>query len=292
MKISFILTTVDKEEELQNCIISIEEAYKYRNDIGIEILAVIQNTKNPRVIKTGYPELSTFYYIPRTGLSAARNFAIIRSSGDYLVFLDDDAAVRNDFIDILLKNINEADSLCGRIINPVNNQPFSICFLEVSKRYLNRFNFRYFMGSAHVLKKTNLEEIGLYDDDFGAGSRFRGSEETDVFFRLIQNRKKVLYIPDLVFFHPVNYKTSTSRAFNYAYALSAVLVKQIIEDKKHFFIYTFLLLEILLKSLIRTIQTFLFLNSIKAKNDQFQFRFVLAGTVKGILNYISYYWVK
>ncbi|MBN1384725.1 MAG: glycosyltransferase [Elusimicrobia bacterium] len=286
MKISFIVTSLDKEKELQSCILSIEEAHRYRNDVEIEILAIVQNTQKKKAIKTGYPELSTFYYIPQTGLSAARNFAIKKSKGSFLVFLDDDAAVKEDFIDVLIKNTSKADAFCGRILDPVNKQAFSRYFLNIEKKYLKRFDFRYFMGSSHVLKRSILEEIGSYDENFGAGSKFYGAEESDIFFRLLKQSKRVLYIPDLVFYHPVPHKMSASKSFDYAYAVGAMLTKQITTDARHFFTYVFLIAEIIFKSLVRTIQSLFFWSSIRIKNEQFQYRSVFSGTIGGVIGYL------
>lgn len=288
MKFSFIITSVGKDKELQKCVESIEKAYEYRKDIGIEILLVIQDSYKNKTVKTKYPELSSSYYISRTGLSAARNFAVKKSRGEYLVFIDDDAAVKEDFIDILSKNIGEADALCGRIMDPSDNRVFSRCFLDAEKKYLNRFKFRYFMGSSHIVKKSILEKIGLYDENFGTGARYRGAEESDIFFRMLRENRRILYLPDLIFYHPVTYKTPVARAFDYAYAVGAMLSKQTITDKRHFFIYGFLIIEIMLKSLFRSAQAFLFLNSIKIKNEQFQYRSAFKGTVSGIISYIGF----
>lgn len=283
MKFSFIIASINRDEELQKCIISIERAYEYRKDIEIEILVVFQCVDKNKTIKTKYPEVLFMYYIDKIGLSVARNFAIKKSRGEYLIFIDDDAMIKEDFIDILSKNVNEANALCGKIIDPINSLVFSR-FLNAEKKSLNRFDFRYFMGSSHVLKKSIFEEIGLYDESFGVGSKYHGAEESDVFFRLLRKNKQVLYIPDLVFFHSIPNKTPVSKVFNNAYAVGAMLTKQAIIDKKNFFVYAFLILEILSKSLVRTIQNYLFVRDVQVRNERLQY-YSIGGTIQGILGY-------
>ncbi len=290
MKISFIITSIGKAKELQNCIASIEKAYESEKDIfEIEIIVVVQNVKEEISIKTKYPAISIFHYINETGLSRLRNYAIRRSKGEFLIFIDDDAAIKENFLKILAENISkyEINAYCGRILDPTKNQYFSQCFLNNSNRYLNRLNFKYFMGSSHILSKNIIEKIGFYDNNFGAGACYGGAEESDVFFRLLQQNESVLYVPELVFYHPISHKNPPAKVFSYSCAVGAMLTKQIMLDRKHVFQYLFLLTEILVKSLIRAIQNKLFPKSIASKNEQFQFSSVFRGTVKGIASYIN-----
>lgn len=290
MQISFIIASLDRDRELQNCITSIEKAYEYARDIlNIEIVVVFQNIKEKKHIQTKYPDISTFHYINEIGLSRSRNYAIRKSKGDFLVFIDDDAAVKENFLKILAENISKyrINAYCGRILDPAINQYFSPCFFNNNIKILNRFDFRYFMGSAHILSKNIIEKIDFYDNDFGAGACYGGAEESDVFFRLLQQNESVLYVPELVFYHPISHKNPPAKVFSYSCAVGAMLTKQIMLDRKHVFEYFFLLTEILVKSLIRAIQNKVFPKSIASKNEQFQFSSVFRGTVKGIVGYIN-----
>ena len=44
-KISFIIASVDRDRQLEECISSIEKAHEYNQDIPIEILVIIQKAK-------------------------------------------------------------------------------------------------------------------------------------------------------------------------------------------------------------------------------------------------------
>lgn len=289
MIISFIIASLDRDKELQQCIASIERSYKRTKDVDIEILVVFQNAKESKTIETNHPELSNFYNIKERGLSIARNFAIKKSIGEYLVFLDDDAAIKEDFLEVLSRYISiiGAKAFCGRIIDPIKNQFYSQCFSDSNCKSLNRFEFSYFMGSAHVFKKSILEKIGLYDENFGAGAKYPAAEESDMFFRLKRQGEKVVYLPELIFYHPIYSVTSDRKCFNYSYAVGAMLTKQIFLDSKYLFIYLFIISGIIFKSFLRTLQAAFFLKSIETKNARFRYKSVLIGTLNGAYNYIK-----
>lgn len=63
-----------------------------------------------------------YVHEPKTGLSSARNRAVKESTGEYLLFLDDDVSFNPDFIKQMLEAINEhdADIICPRMITPAN----------------------------------------------------------------------------------------------------------------------------------------------------------------------------
>lgn len=291
MIFSFIISSLnDKNKQLEACISSIGKAYKYKKDCGIEILVAFQGlNKNNENLKINYPELVNFYYIEKKGLSYARNYAIRKSRGDFLVFLDDDAQIKEDFLQVLTweSNNSPAEVFCGRILECNTNQSFTAYFSNEKRLFLKITDFRYFMGSSHVIKKEIIEKIGFYDEEFGAGSKYHGAEESDLFFRLQRHGIKIQYLPNLVFYHPM-YEPFYSKAFNYAYAIGAMFKKQIILDTKHSLIYLFIASNIFLRSFLRNIQK-LFFKGIAIKDRQFHYKAAFIGMLKGFLEYSKKY---
>ncbi len=289
-KISFIIASVDRDRQLQECISSIEKAHEYSPKIPAEILVVIQKTKMKKDIFTRYPEMIAFYYIDKIGLSSARNFGIDQSKGDYFVFLDDEAAVNEDFIDVLSKRVEDYGNIkafCGRLMDPVQHIPFSVLFHNLNVKKLRRLEFQYFMGSAHVLSQKAIEKVGYYDEHFGVGSKFyRGGEETDIFFRLKAAGEEVVYLPDLVFYHPI-ISASNGYAHNYGHAFGAVLTKHFICDKRFFFIYSLIASEIIIKAYIRLLQKSLLRGKYVEKDEKYHYSDRLRGLFEGIKSFIS-----
>lgn len=288
-KISFIVATVDRDKQLQECIVSIEKAHEYKRDIPIEILVVIQKTKQKKDIRILYHDITKFYYIDKIGLSAARNFGIEKSTGDYFVFLDDDASVNEDFIDVLSRRIiahRRVNAFCGRLIDPIQQVPFSRLFCNNNVKNLRRFDYQYFMGSAHILSREVIRKIGCYDERFGVGAKYFGSEETDIFFRLKAAGEQVLYLPDLVFFHYLP-TVPASYVFNYAYAIGAVLTKNCISDKGYSIIYCCIVLQRIIKASIRILQRFFLRGRYIDKDKRYHYGSVLRGTFSGIKDFIT-----
>jgi glycosyltransferase involved in cell wall biosynthesis len=288
-KISFIIASVDRDRELQQCIASIEKAHEYRQDVPIEILVVIQKAKQKKDIKIQYPEIVKVYYIDKIGLSVARNFAIEKSAGDYLVFLDDDAAVSQNFIDILSREMtayNKVNAFCGRLVDSAQGVPFSVLFKNTKIKKLSRFDFQYFMGSAHVLNRKVLEKIGFYDERFGAGAKYYGSEETDIFFRLKAAGEQVVYLPNLIFFHPIPVM-SPGYVYKYAYAIGAMLTKNSINDKPCFIVYCSIVSQRIIKAFVRITQKFLLKGIYQEKDEKYHYSSILHGTFAGIRDFIK-----
>lgn len=289
MKLSFIITSVNRFELLKKAIKSIEQA-EIPQGLDIEIISVLQgNDLENLFLPEDTSKYLHTYKVRPIGASAARNFGIKRSTGDYLVFLDDDACVNADFLTLLGEEIIRGcgDAYCGRIIDPDKNMPYVKWFSDSCKRKLSFFDYRYFMASSLVIKKQIMDVLGYFDESFGGGAKYLGAEESDYFFRLLQKRKSIVYLPNLVFYHPLPADISAKKVFNYSHATSAMLVKQINNDPKHFYIYTLLIIDILFRSGIRVFQS-LFMRSkeLREKNRRYHYLDVFKGTIQGVISYI------
>jgi glycosyltransferase involved in cell wall biosynthesis len=273
---------------LQRCITSIEKAHEYQPGIAVELLVAIQQAKQKKELCLRHPGITTVYYIDKLGLSVARNYAIARSAGDYLVFLDDDAAVKEDFIAVLSETAlayGRVGAFCGRIIDPVKQAPFSPLFSNDQKKYLRRMDFQNFMGSAHVLSRRALDRVGGYDERFGVGAKYYGSEETDMFFKLVEAREQVMYVPELVFYHPIPV-TPAKYVYKYAYAIGAVLAKHCLADKAHALSYGAIAVKRMIKALARIGQKNILKGRYLEKDALYHYGSVVRGTIDGFRSFI------
>ena len=289
IKFSFVIATLNRPKQLQGCIDSIERAYDFKKDVDIEVLIIFQDEGDYNAnLLSRYPQLLKKYYIQQVGLSKARNFAISKSKGEIIIFLDDDAKIKEDFLNKLYKVTldSKSDAFCGRILEETTKNPFGGCFLEEQNRYLNRLDFRYFMGSNHILKKEIIDKIGLYDEVFGAGSKYPAAEESDLFFRMKKRNLRIAYVPELIFYHPVT-GIAAEKVYGYYQACGAMLVKQVSVDLNHGLIYIYIMLDIILKSFIRIIQSVFFPRTIRAKNKRYHYASVFLGIISGVIVYIT-----
>ena len=286
MRFSLIITSLGKAGQLQSCIDSIERANRPGEGIETEMLVIFQGIKEGDCsISLRDPASCSLHYTDGRGLSSARNYAIERSRGDYLVFLDDDAEIKEDFPGVLARHCSEldADAFCGRIIDKSTGSVYGQCFTDNNRKSLRMADFRYFMGSSHILKRDAIGKTGLYDERFGAGARYRGAEETDLFFRLKQKGLKVIYAPELVYYHPWIY--SGSKVFDYSYAVAAALTKQIFSGGRYIGISLAAMAGTLCKAFVRAMQDLFFSKNGTFKNFRFHYNLVLLGALKGIFDY-------
>ena len=285
MKYSFIIPTVDRKEALARCLASIEQAYKFANGVDMEVVVVFNGRggENRASVKVEFPEKLSIHNIDKMNVSAARNYGIEKSKGDYLIFIDDDATINIRFLVVLDKwaRQNNSPVFYGRILNPDNNLPFVDLYKLEASKYLDYFDYFHSGGTSLVAKKSAIEAAGLYDERFGPGGKYFAAEETDLFFRLLRGGYKMFYCPELIIYHPVCEEPIPDKAYKYSYSVGATLAKQFAADKAHFHIYLLMLIKIVFKSSLRTIQNILFPWLLKRKNKRFHYEKVLTGTIMG-----------
>lgn len=291
MKFSFIISSVDRYDDLKKCLASIETAFDFNNHfIDMEILVTFKGNKGEnKSVKVRYPGLTKFYTYENIGLSGSRNAGIRESSGDYLIFIDDDASVKEDFIRVLsnmISRYNSVNAFCGRLIDPTQNIPFSVLFKNNKDKKLSRLDFQYFMGSAHVLSRKIIRKIGYYDERFGSGAKFFGSEETDIFFRLKTAGEQVLYLPELVFFHPIP-DNPHEYVYRYSYAIAAMFTKNCFADKRHVAVYLYLILKRVAKAVIRIMQKIIFRGRYLEMDRKYHYCSLIKGSFKGVSDFIT-----
>ncbi|MCX5709291.1 MAG: hypothetical protein NT088_00955, partial [Candidatus Omnitrophica bacterium] len=191
--------------------------------------------------------------------------------------------------EVLSKEISfhsKINAFCGSLINPVDGEPFSLLFYNKNVKRLKRINYQYFMGSAHVLSRGILRKIGCYDERFGVGSKYYGSEETDMFFRLKAAGEEVLYLPNLKFYHPIP-ETPDDYVYKYAYALASMLTKNCTINKASSPVYCYIVAERTVKSAIRLLQKATLKGKYIQKDNRYHYASVLRGTFAGIRDFIK-----
>lgn len=142
------------------------------------------------------------------GVSRGRNFAIQKSTAQYLVFLDDDALFKNlDALHYIKEIFNQPPA--------ENNRPTGIISFKVyyhstgelqktafaHKQFERRkdwhhFQTGYFVGCAHAIHRDIFEKTGYYPTNF-----FYGMEEYDLSYRAIDAGFDIVYDDRVVILH-------------------------------------------------------------------------------------------
>ena len=147
--------------------------------------------------------------------------------------------------------------------------------------YLGCLTYRYFMGSSHIVQKNIFKEYGGYDEKFGAGSKYYACEETDYLFRLLAGKEKVLYAPELVYYHPTGRNACKEKTYKYWYGNGALFAKHIVRIRKNIHIYLFLFFGSLIRTIFRILISFLK----EGRIDKKQY-YVLKGNLDGFKEYL------
>jgi glycosyltransferase involved in cell wall biosynthesis len=203
MRFSLVLATIHREVEPFSFLRSLESQI-YKN---FEVVFVDQNEHDRlKVILENSEDAFSFpikyIKIAPSGLSNARNVGLRYVTGDILAFPDDDceylpntlSSVKNLFFDYpamdvvkgKIVNREGGDSLKNWKKKPFKIKPFNVFFTASSVTMF--------------IKRANNPVV--FDEHFGAGSKFGSCEDVDLIFRLLSLNKVIWYFPTVHIYHP------------------------------------------------------------------------------------------
>ena len=146
--VSIIVPVYNVEDYIEDCIKSlINQNYK-----NIEIILINDGSSDlsEEICRT-YQQKDKrikLYSIQNSGVSTARNLGIKKSKGDYILFVDSDDEVNDNYVSYLLKNASE---LCLSICNFSTN---------ISHVFEDRKNSNF---TNHVFYKEDFIELYKYN---------------------------------------------------------------------------------------------------------------------------------
>ena len=217
--------------QLQDCTIPcIESIYKYTKIDTFELIVVDNNSQDVtgeylKSIENKYPNIKIILNVENKGYSGGNNDGIKGSKGDFVVLLNNDTLVSENWLENLLKPFDKDKKigLVGPISNSVGNeQRVNIDglneknYIEKSKEYttLNkdvvcetqRLGF-----FCVAIKRDLIDKIGLLDEKFGIGM----FEDDDYCMRSIQAGYKNVFVEDSFVYHKgsVSFKKLTTEAY-------------------------------------------------------------------------------
>lgn len=158
------------------------------------------------------------------GFAEANNQGVKKAKGEYILLLNNDTVTTPDFLEVLLKKINQNSSIAvvqPKIIfyNTHRLQSGGAFFTPLGflyyfgygqdpkhPRYNKRMELFSANGACMLIRKSVIDEIGLFDNDF-----FAYYEETDFCHRVWLAGYEAMYEPTAVIFHK---GSQTSRKMN------------------------------------------------------------------------------
>ena len=196
VSLSFLLCTLNRNDYFERSIRSLFEAENY--NIRFEVIVVDQGVS--RYVEKICTSLGA-KYIPSEsrGLSLARNIGLEKCEGQFIALMDDDAYISKNYFDhyksIIAETwIDRINAFSGRIMT-VENPQKSYSRTQSSKiSRIGYDNVNIILSSALVIRKSTFVSVGGFDEDFGVGAKWGGSEETDFICRVIKNCNHIFHL--------------------------------------------------------------------------------------------------
>jgi GT2 family glycosyltransferase len=213
---SIIIPTFNSEEFIVSCLGSIY-SQPYRD---FEVIVVDNGSKDKTVdlVKMKYPQTSVLENRENLGACKARNQGIERAKGDWIMALDCDTVLKEDFL-INFSKVLERQPFDAAIVQPKilqgDRTTIFSCGLRLSglRRFfdigkdkrdngdLNSLGDIFGACSACALYRRSMledikEDTGYFDERF-----FFLVEDVDIAWRAQKKGYKALYCPELIAFH-------------------------------------------------------------------------------------------
>ena len=147
----------------------------------------------------------------RTGTDA-RNAGIKASTGDLVIFTDDDCFVAGTWLTEILSKYRENPDLAGaggRVeLYDERDLPITVrTSLDPAVATVQNI-FSLIPGCNMSFRRSTFAEVGLFDGAFGAGTRLRSAEDSDFIYRVLKAGLRVEYFPSITVFHAHGRRTA------------------------------------------------------------------------------------
>jgi O-antigen biosynthesis protein len=250
--VTVVVPTCDRATTLLPCLATIL-ASSYA---PLEVV-VVENrpdrSRTAEALAAVYPGDERLRYIeePRPGTSRARNRGLDAARGDVVAFVDDDVLVDRHWLAHLALAFAanpEASCVTGLIL-PVElktpaqlwleqfggfSKGFSPLVFDRTRRLIDPlFPYtagRFGSGANMALRTDVAREIGGFDIALGGGTPTTGGEDIDVFVRLMQYDRTLVYEPSAILWHrhPASVPELRNQLLHYGRGVGAVLTKQLV----------------------------------------------------------------
>ena len=200
MRFSIIIPTRDRYRSVGELIASIN-GLGYREPFE----TIIADQSRPKQEITP-PAQGEYRYLPMTttGAAAARNHAVRHAKGDYLLFVDDDAVLEKDSLAAaheLTERYPGHACICGMVTLPDGKRAYSR-HTGAAEAPVTFRRFDCCLLASMIVRRSDMIEVGLFDEQLGIGAKYGGSEESDLVLRLLECGKQIVYHPALRVRHP------------------------------------------------------------------------------------------
>ncbi len=139
MRLSIIIVTFNSQEHVQSCL----DAVFRQGDEGVEVIVVDNGSKDAtlRILKENYRQVRLIENSGNEGACRARNQGIAASSGDWVLTLDSDVVIGDDFIrQFISASFSFADNIGMVQADILNEDGETVYSHGIDLTFLRRFH--------------------------------------------------------------------------------------------------------------------------------------------------------
>jgi GT2 family glycosyltransferase len=218
--ITVAVVTRDRASSLERLLNSLLKLKYPQELLDILIIDNAPSNESTRRVVANFP---TFRYLieERPGLSWGRNRAIAEARGEILVFTDDDVEVDPAWVAAFARQFsNPAVMAVTGLVAPAERDTEAQNFFEEMGGFGKGFQRTYFAmpfqmeypyfplgagafgtGANMAFRNTVFEKVGRFDEALGVGTPAKGSEDLDMFYRIIRAGFLLVYQPEAIVWH-------------------------------------------------------------------------------------------
>ena len=256
--ISLVICTRNRPQALMQCLQSIQQS-----TVLPEEIIVVDNSPADNSTFDVVSKFEKIIYIkePKAGLSNARNTGMKNAGKSIVAFTDDDVQVHPLWAYQLWKSFEDEKvvAMTGLVITSYLDTEAQYIFEKhwsFNRGYIGKiYDKTYFESNLNIgppvwkigaganmaFRKSIFNEVGIFNEFLGAGAS-GCSEDSEMWFRILANRYKIIYEPQAITFHEhrKDMESLKKQVFNYmkGFAVAALIQQKQVESaeyKKHLF---------------------------------------------------------
>jgi len=167
MKISVVIPNYNKENTIKKCI---ESIYLQRKNMEIIVVDDCSEDKSINTIKKNFPKVRTICNKKNKGAAYCRNLGVLRSSGDYIAFVDSDVCLKKNCLNKLIKLIKHVDISFPTIV--YENRVIMYPFTKEEQKYP-------MITACFMIKRASIKKLDeMFDETYRTFN-----EDSDFFLR-------------------------------------------------------------------------------------------------------------
>jgi GT2 family glycosyltransferase len=196
--VSLILLSWNRKNDILRTI----ESLKRQSYADFETIVVDQGSTDGTLEAIAPYPIQIIKLHNNIGVPGGRNIGAAKAKGDLLVFLDNDAELKEDALEIVVNRFQQEENLAiigFKILNAFTKE-LDILSWPYQKSRLRECNTEFetyiYCGAGHAIRKRIFSEVGYYWDEL-----FFGWEEMDLSIRAMDAGYHIVYDPRIVVYH-------------------------------------------------------------------------------------------